>query len=84
MTTRLTDLQQSVIQRLNFVGMEDFAERAMVAWRDGRRYPCVLTPAERATMEGAVLGSDFKNANAQATMSVPVVDRDMSACSQSC
>lgn len=61
----LTPLQRSVIERLNFLGMEDFAHRATVAWRDGARYPCALTPAERATMEGATLCNDFKRANAE-------------------
>ena len=83
MTTRLTDLQRSVVERLNFLGMEEFAQRATVAWREGRRYPCVLTPAERATMEGATLCNDFKNANAQAAMSLPEANRDMRSCSGS-
>lgn len=62
----LSVLQRKVIERLNLVGMEAFAERASEAWSDGRPYPCSLTPAERATMEGAVLCDDFKLANQQA------------------
>jgi hypothetical protein len=58
-------MQRSVIERLNFLGMEDFANRATIAWREGARYPCALTPAERATMEGATLCNDFKRANAE-------------------
>jgi len=65
MTKPLTALQRSVIERLYVVGLEDFANRASTAWRDGARYPCALTPAERATMEGAALCSDFKRANAE-------------------
>jgi len=65
MTVPLTPLQRSVIERLNVLGMEDFASRATIAWQDGARYPCALTPAERATMEGATLCNDFKRANAE-------------------
>jgi len=85
MTARLTDLQRSVVERLNFLGMEDFARRATIAWRDGRRYPCALTPAEMATMEGATLCNDFKNANAQAAASAPtpIASHETSLCSRS-
>jgi plasmid replication initiation protein len=72
MTMPLTPLQRSVIERLNVFGMEDFANRATIAWRDGARYPCTLTPAERATMEGATLCNDFKRANAEVARTAPV------------
>jgi len=65
MTKPLTALQRSVIERLYVVGLEEFANRARNAWGDGARYPCALTPAERATMEGATLCNDFKRANAE-------------------
>lgn len=71
MTRPLTDLQRSVIQRLNVVGLEDFATRAITAWSEGQKYPCALTPAERATMEGATLCDDYKNANADALKPPP-------------
>jgi hypothetical protein len=74
MTKPLTPLQRSVIERLNVLGMEDFANRATIAWRDGARYPCVLTPAERATMEGATLCNDFKRANAEVARPVTPVN----------
>ena len=63
MTSSLTELQQSVIARLSLLGMEDFANRARTAWLDYGAYPCALSPAERATMEGARLCEDFKRAN---------------------
>jgi len=66
MSLALSFLQRKVIERLNLVGMEEFADRAGEAWGDGRPYPCSLTPAERATMEGAALCDDFKRANQQA------------------
>lgn len=66
MPHELTPLQRSVIERLRFVGMEDFADRATIAWIDRRPYPCALTLAERATMEGANLCEQFKAANQQA------------------
>ena len=81
MTTRLTELQRNVVERLNFLGMEDCARRATTAWRDGRRYPCALTPAEKATMEGGALCGDFKNANAQAAPPVPLAGREANASS---
>ena len=62
----LSVLQRRVIERLNLVGMEEFAERASDAWSEGHPFPCALTPAERATMEGAQLCTDFKLANQQA------------------
>jgi hypothetical protein len=61
-----TPLQRTLIERLSFVGMEDFADRAMLAWGESRPYPCALTPAERATMEGAQLCEEFKQADQQA------------------
>ena len=66
MTLELTSLQKSAIERLKLVGLEDFADRATAAWIDRRPYPCALTPAERATMEGANLCEAFKTANQQA------------------
>lgn len=66
MSPVLSFLQRKVIERLNLLGMEDFAARAREAWTDGRPYPCKLTPAERATMEGAGLCEDFKLGNQQA------------------
>ena len=66
MSPSLSFLQRKVIERLNLLGMEDFAARAGEAWSDGRPYPCKLTPAERATMEGAGLCEDFKQGNQQA------------------
>jgi hypothetical protein len=66
MTQELTPLQASLLARLNLVGMEEFAGRAKSAWVDRRPYPCALTPAERATMEGANLCEQFKAANQQA------------------
>lgn len=62
----LTTLQSSVIERLNLVGLEHLAHLAMTAWGDDRAFPCALSPAERATMEGATLCEDFKRANAEA------------------
>lgn len=72
-TRSLTTQQQRVVERLNFVGMEQFAEVALAAWRQGNPYPCKLTPAERATMEGAGLCEDFKKANAEARLASGVV-----------
>jgi hypothetical protein len=69
MTDSLTSQQRQVVERLNFVGMEQFAEVALASWRQGSPYPCKLTPAERATMEGAGLCDDFKKANAEARLS---------------
>jgi hypothetical protein len=66
MPHELTPLQRSLIERLYLVGMEDFADRAKTAWTDRRPYPCTLTPAERATMEGADLCEPFKAANREA------------------
>lgn len=66
MTGELTALQRSTLERLKLLGMEDFAARAKAAWMDRRPYPCALTPAERATMEGANLCEGFKAANQQA------------------
>lgn len=66
MSHTLSFLQRRVIERLSLVGMEEFAERASEAWSEGRPYPCKLTPAERATMEGAVLCGDFRLANQEA------------------
>lgn len=66
MPLTLSFLQRKVLERLNLLGMEDFGARAGEAWSDGRPYPCKLTPAERATMEGAALCDDFKLANQQA------------------
>lgn len=66
MSRTLTPLQQSLVDRLKIVGMEEFAERARAAWAELRPYPCALTPAERATMEGANLCSDYKKANQEA------------------
>lgn len=54
------------MDRLQLVGLEELADRAMTAWRDDRPQPCALTPAERATMEGAGLCEEFKRANQQA------------------
>jgi len=68
MTRSLTSQQQRVVDRLNLVGMEEFAEVALASWRQGSPYPCKLTPAERATMEGAGLCEDFKRANAEARL----------------
>lgn len=62
----LTSLQMSVIGRLRLVGMEDFADGATAAWMARQPYPCALTPAERATMEGANLCEQFKAANQEA------------------
>ena len=66
MPRELTSLQRSTLERLKVVGMEDFAARASAAWMDHRPYPCALTPAERATMEGANLCEPFKAANQEA------------------
>ena len=68
MTRALSSQQQRVVDRLHLVGMEDFAALALEAWRHGSPYPCVLTPAERATMEGAGLCEEFKKANAEARL----------------
>jgi len=68
MTRSLTSQQQRVVDRLSLVGMEEFAEVALASWRQGSPYPCKLTPAERATMEGAGLCEDFKRANAEARL----------------
>ena len=62
----LTPFQRIVIEQLYLVGMEDFADRAREAWTNLRPYPCTLTAAERATMEGAGLCTGFKTANQQA------------------
>ena len=66
MSSTLSSLQRKVIERLNILSMEDFAARASEAWCVGRPYPCKLTPAERATMEGAALCADYKLANQEA------------------
>jgi len=66
MAPTLSSLQRRVIERLNLLGLEDFAARATAAWSDGQPFPCKLTPAERATMEGAALCEDYKQANQQA------------------
>lgn len=66
MPHELTSLQTSIIKCLELVGMEEFAERAKTAWLSCHPYPCSLTPAERATMEGAHLCEQFKVANQQA------------------
>jgi plasmid replication initiation protein len=69
MANELTSLQKSLIERLRLVGMEEFADRATAAWIDRRPYPCALTPAERATMEGANLCEPYKAANREARAS---------------
>ncbi|HEY7236090.1 MAG TPA: hypothetical protein VH539_18170 [Gemmatimonadaceae bacterium] len=65
-SSALTALQQTVIERLDLVGLEHLADLATAAWADDRPFPCALSPAERATMEGAILCEDFKRANAEA------------------
>ena len=61
----LTPLQQQLIDRLSFLALEELAERARTAWANGVPYPYLLTPAERATLEGASLCEHFKLANRQ-------------------
>src|SRR5215472_5569151 len=46
MRQSLTTFQDVVIKRLNFLGLEDVAQRATVAWAHGRFFPGALTPAE--------------------------------------
>jgi len=66
MPRALTTLQRNLLERLNLVGMEELAARAQEAWSELRAYPFSLTPAELATMEGALLWDDFRLANHQA------------------
>ena len=70
MPQMLTMLQQSLIARLNLLGMEELAARARTAWSELRAYPLTLTPAEHATIEGARLCEDFTLANTQAQASM--------------
>jgi len=62
----LTPLQLRTVDRLDFVGLGELADRATTAWSNSLPFPCALTPAERATMEGASLCEDFKMANREA------------------
>jgi len=67
MSRTLTQLQRSVLRRLSAVGLEDLADRARTAWRDGQPLRADMRPFEAATIEGARLDTDFDQANAEAS-----------------
>ena len=67
MNQSLTRLQTSVLTRLKALGLDDLADRAHLAWHDGRPLREGMQPFEKATLEGARLDPEFDRANSQAS-----------------